>query len=207
MLDGVVGLQERAIRADFVDEVQGQRLVADLDRGEKRTQPGHDLVADGELGERTGEPRLQVAAVVGEVATGDGVEEERERGLKRRLPVHHLRVAPAGEAEHRQPVVVRQRLGHTAVVGLGVGVHEGPQVEGVAAEAGDHDGRALSLQLRQHDAGQDRGVVQGDVAGHRHGAGGAARRHGDPDGRKTALRQEKQLLQRVLVVDAGRGSR
>ena len=73
VVDGVIRLEERSVGPEAVDEVQRERLVADLHRADGGPDPGRDLVADGQLGQRPGEPGLQVAAVVDEVPAREGV--------------------------------------------------------------------------------------------------------------------------------------
>jgi len=60
--------------------------------------PGRDLVADHECASRPGEPGLEVAGVVEQVAAGERVDQHREGGLRGGLLVHRLAVGAAREA-------------------------------------------------------------------------------------------------------------
>ncbi len=95
MVERVVDLEVGAVDAVGLDEVERQRLVGDVDRAHEGVDPAGQLVADRQLDERAGQARLQVAAVVDEMAARERVGEHRHAGLRGRLLVHDLGVAAA----------------------------------------------------------------------------------------------------------------
>ena len=147
MLGRMARGQVLTVGTDIVDEIQCQGLVAGVEGRLDVAQPGDDLVADGELGQRAGEPRLEVAEVVDDVGAGQRLDGQGESRLGGGLLVDGFGVGRPGQREAGQADVAAEGDGGGALVGAGVAVDHGLHVETAAAPALGHERRALAYEL------------------------------------------------------------
>ena len=122
---------------DLADRLDGERCVADLDRGQRAQDRAQHVVVDDVALERAAhQPSLHPAGLRDHVAAGMGGERDGEALLVAALGVGELAVAGAGDGRVGQPVMLRH-------------LHGGCGQQGLLAAASRHRSRA---QVRHHRA-------------------------------------------------------
>ena len=78
MAQGVLRVEELSTGPHFIIQIQGQRLVVDLNIPNEVLDPRDDLLADDDLGQRARQTRLQVTQIVNDVPADKNIHHQRQ---------------------------------------------------------------------------------------------------------------------------------
>ena len=206
MLKGVGMGQELGAGADFLDDVNCQRLLVHLYSLYDTPDMTDNLVVHHQQFQRAGSAILHVAAVMDQVGAAQRSRHDRTGGFDCRLLVNRLGVSATGGGEHGDLIVV----GHVGKTGVqeielrrSVAQDHASHVQNRRNSAHDK-GRPLPDQLAYHQAGQAFGIGDDDVSGQGYRGGTAAARGGSIDARKVVASHEHRFLDRFRRVDERR---
>ena len=187
--------EHRAAGPGGRDDVQRQLVLVDDDRPLGDAQRRQHLVVDDELLRRVAVERREDAGGVQDVLRVHAQDRlHGQRRLDAGLGVGHVRVGDGAAGAHRdaQPVAEPHGRLHERPV-LRRAHHQGAGLHGRERRGAAVDERgARARELREHEAGEQLGVLHGEQAGERDGRRRAA--HG-ADGDQHGLAEARQAQQ------------